>query len=277
MREHVQISGLLWLGLSLSLASFAASPLDRSRSRDKSSAAIAQDDEASLGMSPGIVCRSIDGYEDYEPLPARPRRPTRSSSFTFARSASRTNSRTDSTAPHLVPDFQVRRRGEKAIIFQKKKMFEYKPKERQPVRSIYMKAIVALKDSASNKRLPPGEYDLTIILHDEIAKCPPATQVVKFTVIPADDPQDGQGERVRRGEKSALMRRTGLAALCVRFRRAVGRSARSRRVAWPCAFDSPAHLDRRATCTVVRAFMSHRAPRTLLNHVHSFSQAAAFF
>ena len=36
-----------------------------------------------------------------------------------------------------------------------------------------------------------------MILHDEIAKGPPAKQVVKFRVIPADDPEKaGKGEPV---------------------------------------------------------------------------------
>ena len=68
---------------------------------------------------------------------------------------------------HLVPDFQIRKRGEKAILRQKQKMYEYKPRTAQPPRFIYMKNVISLKG------LPPGDYDLTIILHDEIAKGPP--------------------------------------------------------------------------------------------------------
>ena len=81
-----------------------------------------------------------------------------------------------------MPDFQIRKRGEKAILRQKLKMFEYKPRSPQPPRLIYLKNVISLKG------LPPGDYDLTIILHDEIAKGPPATQVVKFRIIPAGDP-----------------------------------------------------------------------------------------
>ena len=80
---------------------------------------------------------------------------------------------------HLVPDFQIRKRGEKAVLLQKLKMYSYKPKSEQPPRLLYM------KNSISLKGLKPGDYELTLILHDEIAKGPPATQVVRFRVIPA--------------------------------------------------------------------------------------------
>jgi hypothetical protein len=49
-----------------------------------------------------------------------------------------------------------------------------------------------MKNSISLKGLPPGEFDLTIILHDEIAKGPPAKQVIRFRVIPADVPQEAE-------------------------------------------------------------------------------------
>jgi hypothetical protein len=43
-----------------------------------------------------------------------------------------------------------------------------------------------MKNVISLKGLTPGEYDLTLILHDEVAKAPPVKQVVKFRVIAAD-------------------------------------------------------------------------------------------
>jgi hypothetical protein len=82
---------------------------------------------------------------------------------------------------HLAPDFEVRKRGAKAVLLQKKKMFEYKPREAQLPYRIYLKNVISLKG------LTPGDYDLTIILHDEIAKGSPATQVIKFKVIPPED------------------------------------------------------------------------------------------
>ncbi len=61
------------------------------------------------------------------------------------------------------------------------KMYEFKPKSDWPEPRVYMKNVISLKG------LGPGDYELTIILHDEIAKGPPATQVIRFRVIPPID------------------------------------------------------------------------------------------
>ena len=49
---------------------------------------------------------------------------------------------------------------------------------------------VYLKASISLKGLAPGDYDLTIILHDEVAKETSVSQVIKFKVIPPKDPRN---------------------------------------------------------------------------------------
>ena len=83
---------------------------------------------------------------------------------------------------HLTADGEIRKRGEKAILRQKKKLLEYKPVTPTPPSFIY------LKNSISLKGLTPGDYDLTIILHDQIAKGAPASQIIKFKVIPPKYP-----------------------------------------------------------------------------------------
>ena len=72
-------------------------------------------------------------------------------------------------------------------------MLDYKPKVTSDPQLLYLRASVSLKG------LAPGEYDLTIILHDEIAKGSSASQVIKFKVIPAKDPR-------RTGERDAPLR-----------------------------------------------------------------------
>jgi hypothetical protein len=189
MREHVMIWGLLCIGLTFPVVSIALAPQARSQGREKTRAQQAPDEATSLGMSPGIVCRSIDGYEDYEPLEGAAQTAEEKLLVYIRPFGFKNEFKEGYYHAHLVPDFQIRRRGEKAIIFQKKKMFEYKPKSRRPIRFIYLKNTIALKDSESKTGLPPGDYELTIILHDEIAKGPAASQVVKFKVIPPDDPR----------------------------------------------------------------------------------------
>ena len=79
------------------------------------------------------------------------------------------------------------------------KMDEYKPKsEEQPPRHLYMRNTISLKG------LEPGDYELTMILHDEIAKDAPARQVVKFQIVPPTTP--GRRRRRRKAKtRSGMM------------------------------------------------------------------------
>ena len=135
-------------------------------------------------MTPAVVCRSIDGYEQFEPLEGAAQTSDEKLLVYLRPLGFKTQRTGDSFEAHLVPDFQIRRHGEKSILLQKKKYIEYKPTNPQPPRFIYLKSVISLKG------LAPGEYDLTIILHDEIAQEDPATQVVKFRVIPAALPPE---------------------------------------------------------------------------------------
>ena len=133
-------------------------------------------------MTPGIVCSAINGYEDYKVLPKAAQTSDEKLLVYFRPLGFQTEMVDGAYEAHLVPGFQIRKRGQKEVLMQKLKMYEYKPRNAQPPRYLYMKNAISLKG------LPPGDYDLTLILHDEIAKGPPAKQVVKFRIIPADDP-----------------------------------------------------------------------------------------
>jgi hypothetical protein len=184
MRKHVMILGVVWLGLSIPLdATTIARQTAPAGNAQKHSAENPADPENSLRMTPGIVCKSIDGYEDYEPLAGAAQTSDEKLLVYFRPLGYQTELVDGLFQAHLVPDFQVRKRGEKAILRQKRKIYEYKPRTMQPPRYIYMKNVISLKE------LPPGDYDLTIVLHDEIAKGPPATQVVKFRIVPPIDPR----------------------------------------------------------------------------------------
>jgi hypothetical protein len=183
MRENVLILRALWLGLSLSMV-----PMTDGRSR--ASGGETQDStekpsarKTSLRMSPGVVCRSIDGYEEYEPLPGAAQTSEEKLLVYLRPLGFKTEMVDGAFQAHLVPDFQIRKRGQKAVLREKKKMFEYKPTAPAPPQLIYLKSQISLKG------LPPGEYDLTIILHDEVAEGSTATQIVKFKVIPPIDLQ----------------------------------------------------------------------------------------
>jgi hypothetical protein len=186
MRERLMILGLVWLGLSLPLAPSATRGQNTAASGDQESAKQRADRKTALRMTPGIVCRSISGYEDYEVLPKAAQTSDEKLLVYFRPLGFQTELVEGAHQAHLVPDFQIRKRGEKTVLLQKLKMYEYKPRGEQPPRYLYMKNVISLKG------LPAGDYDLTMILHDEIAKGPPVTQVVRFRVLPADDPEKEQ-------------------------------------------------------------------------------------
>jgi len=182
MRAQVLILAAVWLGLSFPLVPIRKECRARG-SASQDSAEKPAERATSLRMSPGVVCRSIDGYEDYERLPGAAQTSEEKLLVYLRPDGYETELVDGEYQAHLVPDFQIRKRGEKAILRQKLKMYEYKPKSPQPPRLIYLKNVISLKG------LAPGDYDLTIILHDEIAKGPPASQIVKFRIIPPGDPQ----------------------------------------------------------------------------------------
>src|SRR5271154_3640918 len=69
MRDHVMFLVVMSLGSSLSLFPAGYGQESKSAKSDRGGAATTAQEETSLRMTPGVVCRSIAGYEDYEPLP----------------------------------------------------------------------------------------------------------------------------------------------------------------------------------------------------------------
>lgn len=189
MRDHLMFLVVMSLGSSFPLIPAGDGQDSKPAKTDQGGAATTDPGETSLRMTPGVVCRSIAGYEDYEPLPEAAQTAEEKLLVYFRPTGHRIERVDDYYQAHLVPDFQIRKRGEKAVLRQKLRIYEYKPKSKEPPRSIYMKNVFALKG------LLPGDYDLTIILHDEIAKGAPATQVVKFRIIPPIDLEKREKEK----------------------------------------------------------------------------------
>jgi len=195
MQKSPRLLGALCVGFLLPAVSPARGSLettqaDRQKSRpaaidrkDQDSRPAADDPESGLKMSRGIVCRSIDGYEVYEPLPDAALT-SDEKLLVYYRPVGYKSVLVDGLyEAHFTQDAQIRKRGEKAVLRQKQKLLDYKPRNASPPQYVYLRNTISLKG------LPPGDYDLTIVLRDEVAKCPAATQVVKFRVIPAQDPR----------------------------------------------------------------------------------------
>ncbi len=201
MCRQMLILGVAWLGMGFSaeLRSEAnQAPSGRAR---RSSARQWAQEPTSLRMSKAIVCSSIDGYESYKKQPGAALT-SDEKLLVYYRPLGYKTAFVDGTyQAHFTQDGQVRKRGEKAILREKKKLLDCTAKEDLPPENLF------LRNSVSLKGLPPGEYDFTIILHDEIAQGPPTTQVVRFRIVPADvvaDPpkDESKGKESSRGERT---------------------------------------------------------------------------
>ena len=182
MPGRFPIASLVCLGLAGTLAVSAGTC--RAEDRPKGRAGDPPPARENLRMSEAVVCRSIDGFEAYEPLPDAAQTSDEKLLVYYRPFGYKTAFVKDAYQAHLTQDAEIRPRGQKAVLRQKKRLLDYTtPKSPQPPELIYLRNMISLKG------LKPGEYDLTIILHDEIGGGPPATQVVKFRVIPAEDPK----------------------------------------------------------------------------------------
>ena len=132
-----------------------------------------------LRMSRAVVCESIDGFENYKPLPGAAQTSEEKLLIYYRPLRYKIEEEDGFYLAHLTQDNEIRKRGKKEIVRQKKKVVEYNPKSKDPLGPIFIRNTISLKG------LEPGDYDLTIILHDERDKAaPPTRQVVKFKVIP---------------------------------------------------------------------------------------------
>ena len=129
MREYVMIWGLLSLGLGLPPAPIAPGRQVVLADDDQEPSKKNRDQESSLRMSPGIVCRSIDGYEQYEALPGAAQTSDEKLLVYVRIHGFKIEHNQGYYRAHLVPDFEIRQRGEKADPASEEKMFEYKPQQ----------------------------------------------------------------------------------------------------------------------------------------------------
>jgi hypothetical protein len=143
-----------------------------------------------LRMSRAVVCRTIDGYESYQPLPGAKQTSEEKLLVYFRPMRYKVEPVDNMFQARLTEDAEIRKRGDKKILRQKLKVLDYTAKSKDPPRQIFLRNTISLKG------LPPGEYDLTIILHDELDKgSPPSRQVVRFTIVPPEDPRKKSAAR----------------------------------------------------------------------------------
>jgi hypothetical protein len=180
MCKHLLILGVAWLALELSVDASSDKNQAPYRRAGRTSASQPAHERTSLRMSRAVVCTSIDGYESYKKLPGAALTSDEKLLVYYRPIDYQTAFVDGSFQAHFTQDGQIRKHGEKAILREKLKLLDCTAKGDLPPEALFLRNTVSLKG------LTPGEYDFTIILHDEIAKSPPATQVVRFRIVPAN-------------------------------------------------------------------------------------------
>lgn len=139
-------------------------------------------DDEPLAMTEAVVCESIDGYEDYvardEPALTKDEklliyyRPLHYKIEPYKKSKHRA---------HLTQDVRIRRKGEKTALWKKDDVVDYEVKVDDPPTRIYLTNTISLK------YLKPGEYELDLILKDQVGEGAAARQSVPFRVKPSPE------------------------------------------------------------------------------------------
>jgi hypothetical protein len=150
------------------------------------------EESQALGMSPAVACASIDGFGNFEPLPGAMLTSDEKLQVYYQPVGYRVERMGPYYLIHLIQDGQIRRRGEKTVLQRKAKLVDYEFKSKVAPTPVYMRNTISMKG------LTPGDYDLEIILHDDLAEGPPATQTLPFRIVaPAQRKAEGEEGRSR--------------------------------------------------------------------------------
>ena len=136
-----------------------------------------------LAMTKAVACSTVTGYGDFVPLDEAVLTRDDKLLLYYEPSGYAYEQVGREYHVHLIQDARVRRKGEKTVLQAKDKLLDYKGKSKTPPLNVFLANTITLKP------LPPGEYELEIILRDAIGKGPPATQILKFRVKAVDAPK----------------------------------------------------------------------------------------
>jgi hypothetical protein len=142
-------------------------------------------DDGSFGLTEPIACREINGYEDYVVLPGAALTADEKLLVYFRPRHYKSAQVDGQFEAHLTQSGKVRRRGEKAVVWSKAKLLDYKVRTAEPPKLIFLRNTIALKG------LKPGEYDFEIVLRDEVGRSKPAVRVLPFHILPSPKPARG--------------------------------------------------------------------------------------
>ena len=137
-------------------------------------------------MTTAVICDTIDGFRKYEPRAKAVVSRDEKMLVYYEVSGHTVEPTKHGFRAHLVQDTQVRRAGDRRVLQKKEKMVDYDVKSKTRPDFLYMENRISVKS------LPPGKYELDIILHDALAKDSTSKQSLTFEVLaskPAPEPE----------------------------------------------------------------------------------------
>lgn len=131
----------------------------------------------SLTMSDPIACKSIKGFDDYEPLENATIGPDEKLLiYTRVNGHTVKPAKNDKYQVHLIQDVNVRKKGQKRVIWGRKKIIDFMGESIDPSERIYLGTTIGIKGIA------PGEYQAELILTDAFDTDHTTRQVLDFKV-----------------------------------------------------------------------------------------------
>ena len=135
-----------------------------------------------------IVCLSIRGFRDYEPRDEPALRADEKLQI-YYEPFNYLIVRDGPDAPyraHLSEDVRLRRKGGDRVLSRIDSIVDYQPEESEPPTPLFMATTISVKE------LPPGDYELDLILRDELAEgAPTVERTISFRIRRADEGDGG--------------------------------------------------------------------------------------
>lgn len=136
-------------------------------------------DERRFAVSTPVVCRQINGYEDYEALAVAELSPDDKLLLYFRPLHYKSRRVGDHFEAHFTQDAKVRRVGQKAPVWSKTNLMDFTAKHES------LPEYVFLRNAISLKGYKPGAYELEMTVHDRVGMGSPVIKTVAFRVTAA--------------------------------------------------------------------------------------------
>lgn len=150
-----------------------------------------------LDMTEPIACKRITGYKQFEPLEEAVVSRNEKLLIYVEPVGHGFEKLEAGYRLHLVQDLNVRRKGQKKVLWGRKQIVEYEATSDEPPLRVYLGTTLGVKNFA------PGEYEAELVLHDLVRTGPPARRTLAFRIIeqppapPRNQPPAGASASIR--------------------------------------------------------------------------------